>query len=155
MTEPETSPTSDDAAAVARVHLRLGWWALLVFLSLGIALESLHGFKVGWYLDADNETRRLMFTLAHSHGTLLALVHIGFGLMQVHLRAWRRGSRLLASRSLSAALILLPLGFFAGGFFVHGGDPGLGIALVPPGAFLLLFGVFLTARAASVKTGDG
>jgi hypothetical protein len=57
-------------------NLRFGWWSLLVFLSLGAVLEALHGFKIGWYVDVGNETRRLMFTLAQAHGTLLALVNI-------------------------------------------------------------------------------
>ncbi len=61
-------------------NLRFGWWSLLVFLSLGAVLEALHGFKIGWYVDVGNETRRLMFTLAHAHGTLLALVNIVAGL---------------------------------------------------------------------------
>src|SRR6266571_7488083 len=61
-------------------NLRFGWWSLLVFLSLGGALETLHGFKIGWYLDVGNEMRRLMFTLAHAHGTLLAVVNIIAGL---------------------------------------------------------------------------
>ena len=69
------------ARALSTMHdsvrnLRFGWWSLLVFLSLGGVLETLHGFKVGWYVDVGNETRRLMFTLAHAHGTLLALVNI-------------------------------------------------------------------------------
>ena len=51
-----------------RRHLRVGWWALLVFLSMGIALETLHGFKIGFYLDASNHTRLLLWTLAHAHG---------------------------------------------------------------------------------------
>jgi hypothetical protein len=63
-----------------RRHIRFGWWALLCFLMLGIVLESLHGFKVGWYLNVDNSTRRLMWTLAHAHGTLLAIVNIVFGM---------------------------------------------------------------------------
>jgi hypothetical protein len=143
------TPALDEAAATSRAHLRFGLWTLLGFLTLGIALETLHGFKVGWYLDATNETRRLMFTLAHTHGTLLSLVHVVFGLLQGHLRGWRRGTRQLASRSLVGAVLLLPVGFLLGGFFIRGGDPGLGIVLVPPGALLLLVGVFLTARAAS------
>ena len=61
-------------------HLRFGWWLLLVSLSLGLVLEALHGFKLGWYLDVTNETRQLMLTLAHAHGTLLALVNIAAGL---------------------------------------------------------------------------
>ncbi|PYL06334.1 MAG: hypothetical protein DME34_09145, partial [Verrucomicrobia bacterium] len=56
-------------------NLRFGWWSLLVFLMIGAGLETLHGFKIGWYVDVGNETRRLMFTLAHAHGTALALVN--------------------------------------------------------------------------------
>jgi len=63
-----------------RRHLRLGWWSLLLFATLGLGLESLHGFKVRAYLDVSNETRRLMWTLAHAHGTLLAVLNIVFGL---------------------------------------------------------------------------
>ena len=61
-------------------HLRYGWWSLFAWLTLGVVLETLHGFKIGWYLDVDVEMRRLMFTLAHAHGTLLALVNIAAGL---------------------------------------------------------------------------
>src|SRR5207245_9394239 len=64
----------------ARRHLRIGWWSLLVFATLGLVLESLHGFKVRAYLDVSNETRRLMWTLAHAHGTLLGVVNVLFGL---------------------------------------------------------------------------
>ena len=63
-----------------RRHLRLGWWSLLAFATLGLGLESLHGFKIRAYLDVSNETRRLMWTLAHAHGTLLAILNIVFGL---------------------------------------------------------------------------
>jgi len=70
-----------DAPTYALRHLRFGWWSLLVFATLGLILESLHGFKVRAYLDVSNETRRLMWTLAHAHGTLLAVVsgaaHLG------------------------------------------------------------------------------
>jgi hypothetical protein len=43
------------------------------------------------------------------------------------------------------ANIVLPGGFFLGGVTIYGGDPGLGILLVPVGAFFLLAGVLLTA----------
>ena len=56
-------------------HLRLGWWGLLLFLSMGGALELLHALKVGFYLDVSNETRRMLWTLSHAHGTLLAMLH--------------------------------------------------------------------------------
>ena len=48
-----------DAPTYAMRHLRFGWWSLLVFATLGLVLESLHGFKVRAYLDVSNETRRL------------------------------------------------------------------------------------------------
>src|SRR6185436_11283953 len=72
---PDASPLDP-----RRRHLRFGWWALLCFLTLGVVLEAMHGFKVQWYLNVANETRRLMWTLAHAHGVLLALVNILFGL---------------------------------------------------------------------------
>lgn len=124
-----------------RFHLRFGWWSLLLFLTLGIVLEGLHGFKVGWYLDLENEVRRLMWTLAHAHGALLGLVHVAFAATW-HLARLRGGAAGWASRGLSAASVLLPAGFFLGGFGIAGGDPGPGIALVPLGA-LALFGAVL------------
>jgi hypothetical protein len=120
-------------------NLRFGWWSLLVFLSLGGVLETLHGFKIGWYVDVGNETRRLMFTLAHAHGTLLALINIAAGLTA------RKVDRFELRPSVSFALIwaaiLLPAGFFLGGIVIYDGDPGLGVWLVPVGAILLFYGV--------------
>ncbi len=137
----------DDLAAR---HLRIGWWSLLLFLFLGVVLETLHGFKVGFYLDVSNETRRLMWTLAHAHGALLSLVHIAFAVsLKYAPESWNDDGRTLASRLHTAALVLLPLGFFAGGLVIHGGDPGLGILLVPPGGIALFAAVFLTARGVS------
>lgn len=126
-------------------HLRYGWWSLFIFLALGVLLETLHGFKIGWYLNVDVEIRRLMFTLAHAHGTLLALVNIALGL------TLRSVKDLALSRGASRAILwgsgLLPAGFFLGGIIIHDGDPGLGVLLVPVGALLLLYGVYAVARA--------
>jgi hypothetical protein len=132
----------------ARRHLRFGWWSLFVFASAGLVLESLHGFKVRAYVDTSNETRRLMWTLAHAHGTLLALVHVAAGLMWRSAPAMPPNVRLI-STSLLAASVLLPGGFFLGGFAFYCGDPGLGTLLVPIGAVLLLFALFSIARAVS------
>ena len=66
------------ARRLRRRHLLCGWWFLTGFILLGIALESLHGFKVSWYLDPAFETRRLLWRLAHAHGTLLSLIQLGF-----------------------------------------------------------------------------
>jgi membrane protein DedA with SNARE-associated domain len=120
-------------------NLRFGWWSLLVFLSLGAVLETLQGFKIGWYLDVGNDTRRLMFTLAHAHGTLLAVVNIAAGLTaRIVERFTLRSS---VSFALIWAAILLPAGFFLGGIVIYDGDPGLGVWLVPIGAALLFYSI--------------
>jgi len=143
--------SSGSLNVLVRKHLRIGWSALLLFLTLGIVLESLHGFKVGYYLDVSNQTRRFMWTLAHVHGTLLALVNLAFA-MTVHLLpGWSVKEKGLASTCLLGATILMPAGFFLGGVFIYGGDPGLGIFLLPVGAVMLLVAVFKTA--AGIKKG--
>jgi len=131
---------------LVRRHLRFGWWSILVFLTLGIALEAMHGFKVRWYLDVDNETRRLMWRLAHAHGVLVGLLNVAFACSLRDLAG--AGSPNFASRCLLAAGVLLPLGFFLGGIVVWEGDPWLGVLLVPVGALLLLAGVLAVARRA-------
>ena len=125
-------------------HLRFGWWSLFVFLALGLGLETLHGFKLGWYLDVGNEMRRLMFTLAHAHGTLGALVNIAAGLTLRTVKGFELPAG--ASRALLGGAVLLPAGFLLGGLVIHDGDPGLGILLAPVGALLLLYGVGIAAR---------
>jgi hypothetical protein len=127
--------------------LRFGWWSLLVFAALGLVLEMLQGFKVPQYVGVANDTRRLMWTLAHAHGLGLALVHVLFALTVPALPALTPARQRLASRSLLGASLLLPGGFFIGGLVFYAGDPGLGILLVPVGAVLLLTTVFLVARA--------
>ncbi len=130
----------------SRRHLLIGWWSVFGFGALGLSLELLHGFKVGAYLDAGNETRRLMWTLAHAHGTLLGLVHIAFaatlGLVSIAADKLR-----LVSRTLVGASVLLPGGFFLGGVRFYAGDPGIGVALVPAGAALLLVAAWTVARS--------
>ncbi|MBI3402245.1 MAG: hypothetical protein HY048_12560 [Acidobacteria bacterium] len=134
----------------ARRHIRFGWWSLLVFATAGLVLETLHGFKVRAYLDVSNETRRLMWTLAHAHGTLLALVHVIFGVTVRGAGEWTGRTLRPISSALMGASVLLPGGFFLGGIVFYSGDPGLGILLVPFGAVLLIAALFLIARA----TGD-
>lgn len=130
-------------------HLLFGWWSILLFLTLGFILELFHGFKVGMYLDVSNSTRRLMWTLAHAHGTLLGMVHVIFGLSLQVLPELDSHRLPLISFSLIGASVLLPGGFLLGGITFYSGDPGLGIAVVPVGATLLLLAVLLIARSIS------
>ena len=132
-----------------RRHLCIGWWSVLCFLTLGIALETMHGFKVQWYLDVGNDTRRLMWTLAHAHGVLIGVLHVAFGLTLRSLPDQTGRWHHVASPCLTGAGVLLPGGFFLGGLIVYGGDPGLGIVLVPAGAALLFVSVLLTAKGAT------
>lgn len=141
--DPET--VGESAAVVVRRHLRFGWLSLLVFLTLGLALEALHGFKVQAYLNVMNETRRLMWTLAHAHGTLLALAHVAFAFTVQCAPGWPARPRTLASCGLIGASLLMPGGFLLAGIWVYAGDPGLGILLVPVGGILLFAAVLLTA----------
>jgi hypothetical protein len=130
-------------------HLKFGWWLLLVFLILGIVQEAFHAFKTGWYMDmGEAEVRRLMLRLAHAHGVLLGMIHIVYGLCIKAIPDWGVHWRRLASPCLRGAGILLPGGFLLGAFGVRGGDPGVGVFVVPAGALLLLVGVLLTARGA-------
>lgn len=154
----KSKPKRPDAALVGPTgmvtlkHLKWGWWSLLVFLTVGIVLEILHGFKVGAYLDVPNTTRRLMWTLAHAHGTLLSLVHIAFAVTIPHLHPGSIKSIKTISNCLIGASILMPGGFFLGGAFIYGGDPGLGIFLLPIGAFMLFVGVLFTAKQIASKS---
>ncbi len=133
--------------SIPRRHVVAGFAGLLVFALLGVALESFHAFKAPLYLDVGNETRRLMWRLAHAHGVLLAVVNVVYGLAAERFSELRRP---LAARALLAAMVLLPVGFFAGGITIRGGDPGFGIVLVPLGAAALiaaLVSIVLALRA--------
>ncbi len=125
----------------AQRHLRFGWWSLAMFAAGGLILETLHGFKVSSYLDVSNDTRRLMWTLAHAHGALIGVLNILYGLTLGQESTAHR-----PSHALMAAGVCLPLGFFLGGLVHYGGDPGLGIVLVPVGALLLIGALVSIAR---------
>jgi hypothetical protein len=134
---------------LARRHHLIGWLGLLMFLSLGIGLEALHGFKASFYLDPSQRLRRLLWTLAHAHGTLLALVHVAFAAGLPHFGRWTERRLKLASFFLIDALVLLPAGFFLGGVGHSEVDPSPGVLLVPVGALALLAAVGLIAWSAA------
>lgn len=138
-------PAAPSSAQLAGRHLRFGWWAMLAFVSAGIGLEALHGFKAQGYLGVGHETRRLMWTLAHAHGVGLSLLHIGCGATLHALRLSVSSALVRASHLLTWGSVCLPLGFALGGLSVHEGDPGLGIALVPIGAIALWLAVLTIA----------
>ena len=135
---------------LVRRHFLAGWWMLLVFVVMGLALEAFHGLKLGFYVDLGNATRRLVWTLAHAHGVLLGLVNIAFA-VTLDTRGMRPETARIASASLLGASVLLPGGFLLGGLVVYGGDPGVGILLTPVGAALLVVSIVLVVRSVGRK----
>src|SRR5438445_1094184 len=107
-----------DLDPIVRRHLRAGFAGLFVFVVLGAVLETLHATKSPFFVDAGQETTRLLLRLAHAHGTLVSLINVVFALV---VRARPNAATPAASASLLAALVLLPLGFLAGALFAHGG----------------------------------
>jgi len=112
------------------LHLKLGWVWLFLFATLGLVLEGLHGLKAGFYLDVGMETRRLMWTLMHSHGTLIGIVHLAFALTLERIDQ-PESALSVASHALVAAGVLLPAGFFLGGRRIIENKPALGALLGP------------------------
>lgn len=146
---PQESDINPSASAVlVRLHMLWGFGGLFLYSLLGVVLEFLLAYKVPLLIDVENSERRLLFRLAHAHGTLLSLFEVAFAFALTRLKPEGPiGGRLrLASGSLSAATLLIPSGFFLGGLGAESGDPGLLIALVPSGALLLLVGLGLTFR---------
>ena len=122
-----------------------GWLSIVLWMSVGLLLEGLLGYKIPAYLnDLD---RRELFRLAHTHGTFLGLVLIAAALSE------RRGARLprIASMSLSIGAALMPLGFFLAGLWHPEGDPGPAVWIVPPSALLIIFGAVSLALAHTRK----
>lgn len=126
-------------------HARFGWTWLLLWLTFGLVLEMLHGFKVSDYLIT--ELRREFWSLAHFHGVALALVNLIYGRWANH-KQLPISQQNIASWALLGGSILMPVGFFLGGWVHYEGDPGIGIFLAPPGAFLVLLTTLLQTIAA-------
>ena len=147
-----SSSTNEEVESLRRRlacrHHLIGWWSLLVFLSLGALLEALHGFKAGFYLDPAHQLRRELWRLAHAHGTVLSLVHLALAAGLPHFGRWTPARLRLTSFFLTDAALLIPVGFFLGGLNPSETDPAAGVLLVPVGALLLFVAVALTAWSA-------
>ena len=135
MTDPGAETGEDEGEA--RRSRRFGWTALLVWASLGLALEAAHGFKLAWFLDDD--LRRTLLRLAHAHGVVLALVVLAYA-SSAGAAGDQSGVR-WTGRLLRAGAVLIPIGFALSALRPSEGDPGVAIALVPIGALALLAGL--------------
>lgn len=119
-----------------------GWISIAVWMTFGLLLEGLLGYKTPVYL-LDDE-RRELFRLAHTHGTLLGLLLIAAALCG---QRFSLDKLRVALHALRAGSVLMPLGFLLAGIWHYESDPGLAIWLVPPAALLLIFGVVAIAIA--------
>jgi hypothetical protein len=119
--------------------LRQGWIGVACWMTIGLLLEGLLGYKAPGYLN--DPQRRELFRLAHTHGTLLGAVLILAALTGRHfgVAPWQ------AQLALQVGSVLMPVGFLLAGIWHPEGDPGLSIWLVPPGALLMIFGVVAVA----------
>ncbi len=144
--------------ATRTLHAKIGWWGLFASVLVGLFLEALLAWKRPEILDAGQETRRLLFRLAHAHAGVLSLVHLAFAALLgrsalgVHEAEGASGDARdrrvgTASKLLVFGSALLPLGFLLGGAFMRGSDPGAGILFAPIGAVALAVAFFLAARS--------
>jgi hypothetical protein len=119
-----------------------GWVSLAVWMTIGLLLEGLLGYKIPTYLN--DPQRRELFRLAHAHGTLLAIVLILTALCVINFEiALSRAPRL----ALQIGATLMPLGFLLAGVWHTESDPGLAIWLVPIAALMIIFGAIAMAMA--------
>ena len=129
-TTEEKRETNDASALILQ-----GWIGVAVWMTLGLLLEGLLGYRAPSYLE--DAQRRELLRLAHAHGTVLSGLLVFAGLTMQQLKAFTRPANL----ALRSGSLLMPLGFLLAGIWHPDGDPGLGIWLVPPGALMMIFGV--------------
>lgn len=129
------------SASPADLLLRQGWASIAVWMSIGLLLEGLLGYKIPAYLG--DPQRRELFRLAHAHGTLLGLLLVVAALVLERGAAVPKAARL----ALHTGTVLMPVGFFLAGIWHTESDPGLTIWLVPPGALLVIYAAVAFALA--------
>src|SRR5689334_20228422 len=111
-----------------------GWLGIAIWMSFGLLLEGLLGYKIPNYLN--DSQRRELFQLAHAHGTLLNVV-----LVVAVLCAKSFSLEIVPAvrTALRLGTVLMPLGFLLAGVSHSESDPGMAIWLVPPAALMIIF----------------
>jgi hypothetical protein len=119
-----------------------GWLGIAFWMTFGLLLEGLLGYKIPAYLS--DAQRRELFQLAHAHGTLLSLVLIIAALCA---KSFAIEIPRPARLALRIGSILMPMGFLFAGISHPEGDPGVAIWLVPFAALMVIFGALSLALA--------
>ncbi len=142
----EGRPTSEGAL---RTVVAQAWIGLAAWMTFGLILEGLIGFRSPTYLQ--DPTRRELFRLAHAHGTVFGILLLVASLAQtVGMIAPPRAAVL----SLRIGTVAMPAGFLLGGIWHYGTDPGPGIFLAPLGGLMIIFGV-ITIAVSYLSAKDG
>lgn len=123
-----------------------GWLSIAVWMTFGLLLEGLVGYKTPAYLQ--DEQRRELFRLAHTHGTFLGLVLVAAALCGPRFAVPPPRA---ARTALRVGALVMPLGFLLAGLWHYESDPGLAIWLVPPAALAVIFGTITCALASRAK----
>lgn len=116
--------------------LKQGFITLAFWMTFGLFLEGLLGYKIPAYLN--NNVRRELFRLAHTHGALFSILLI---IVAICLKFELIKPNEFSKRALRVGTVLMPLGFLFGGIWHYESDPGIAIFLVPIGAILIIFAI--------------
>ncbi len=142
-----TTQTDDSVKRNYTNLLQQAFITLAVWMTFGLLLEGLLGYKIPAYLN-DN-LRRELFRLAHTHGALLSIVLI---VITVCANAGFIRPNTYAENALRIGSVMMPLGFLLGGIWHFESDPGYLILLAPLGGVIMIFGI--VSCALTVKSPD-
>ena len=130
----------EQSSAWIKSMLFQGWVSVALWMTLGLLLEGLLGYKIPAYLS--DPQRRELFRLAHAHGTLLGIVLIVAALCAINFKIALSPAPRLALR---IGALLMPGGFLLAGIWHTESDPGLAIWIVPLAALMVIFGAIAMA----------
>jgi len=119
---------------------RQGWIGIAVWMSFGLLIEGLIGFRSPAYLQ--DSVRRELFRLAHTHGTVLSILLL---VCVLYLAKNYVDPPAAAVWSLRIGTVLMPVGFLLGGIWHYESDPGILIFLAPLGGLMIIFGMIAIA----------
>ncbi|MEP7075006.1 MAG: hypothetical protein ABI878_04280 [Acidobacteriota bacterium] len=119
---------------------RQGWIGVAFWMSFGLLIEGLIGFRSPSYLS--DPVRRELFRLAHTHGTVLSILLL---IVFVYLAKNFIARPVAAIWSLRIGTVLMPVGFLLGGIWHYESDPGVMIFIAPVGGLMVIFGVIAIA----------
>lgn len=130
-TSEESKTTTEFSVVFQQGLIMLACW-----MTFGLLLEGFLGYKIPAYLN-DN-IRRELFRLAHTHGSLLSIVLIVIALCT---KADFIKPNFYAQNALRIGSVMMPIGFLLGGVWHFESDPGYAIILAPLGGILVIFGI--------------